>query len=151
MNHIYFIALPLALTLLVLTACSSGPMTPTSASSISGSTALTADAINSTWRLDSIQKAGQAAQATPAGADYTLTFTPDRLSLRADCNNGSASYTISGSTISVVNAMACTRAFCHTAAFANDYTSLMSGDFTVATTGSSMTWSSDRGTIRFSR
>jgi hypothetical protein len=39
----------------------------------------------------------QAEQASPAGADYTLTFT-DRLSLRADCNTCSTSYTISGST-----------------------------------------------------
>jgi heat shock protein HslJ len=150
MNHIYSVILPLALTALVVSGCSSGPMTPTSPSSIAGSTALTADALSTTWRLHSIQPAGQAEQASPAGADYTLTFT-DRLSLRADCNTCSTSYTISGSTISVAEVMACTRAFCPTAAFERDYTSLMNGDFTVTSTGSSMTWSSPRGTIRFAR
>ena len=150
MNHIYFVILPIALATLVVTACSSGARTPVSPSPIVGSAALTADALSATWRLRSIQPAGQAEQAAPAGADYTLTFT-DRLSLRADCNTCSSSYTISGSTISVANVMACTRAFCPTAAFAHDYTSLMNGDFTVTTAGSSMTWSSPRGTISFSR
>jgi heat shock protein HslJ len=149
-NHIYYVLLPLALTALVVTGCSSGPRTPASPSPIVGSTALTADVLAATWRLHSIQPAGQAEQVSPAGADYTLTFT-DRLSLRADCNTCSSSFTIDGSTISVASAMACTRAFCPTAAFAHDYTSLMSGDFTVTTTASSMTWSSPRGTIRFSR
>ena len=150
MNRIYYVVLPLALTALVVSGCSSGPMTPASPSPITGSTALTADVVATTWRLHSIQLAGQTEQAAPAGADYTLTFT-DRLSLRADCNTCSVSYTIAGSTISVANVMACTRALCPTAAFERDYTSLISGDFTVATTGSSMTWSSARGTLRFSR
>ena len=150
MNHIYYVVLPIALASLVVSACSSGARTPTSPSPTVGSTALTADVLSTTWRLHSIQPAGQPEQASPAGADYTLTFT-DRLSLRADCNTCSSSYTISGSTISVANVMACTRAHCPTAAFERDYTSLMNGDFAVTTTGSSMTWSSARGTIRFSR
>ena len=150
MNRIYCVVLPLVLTALVVSGCSSGPMTPASPSSITGSTALTADALSTTWRLQSIQLPGQTEQAAPAGADYTLTFT-DRLSLRADCNTCSSSYTISGSTISVANVMACTRAFCPTAEFERDYTSLMNGDFTVTTAGSSMTLSSPRGTISFSR
>ena len=150
MNHIYYVILPIALATLVVTACSSGARTPVSPSPSVGSSALTADALGATWRLHSIQPAGQAEQAAPAGADYTLTFT-DRLSLRTDCNSCSAAYTISGSTISVDDAMACTRAYCPTADFERDYTSLMNGDFTVTATGSSMTWSSARGTIRFSR
>jgi heat shock protein HslJ len=149
-NHLYYVILPLALTALVVSACSSGPMTPTAPSSITAATALTADALATTWRLHSIQPAGQAEQRSPAGADYTLTFT-DRLSLRADCNTCSTSYTIAGSTISVGAVMACTRAACPTAAFERDYTSLMNGDFTVTATASSMTWLSPRGTIRFSR
>jgi heat shock protein HslJ len=131
-------------------ACSSTSTTPTSPSTISGSTSLTADALAATWRLQSIQKAGQIEKNAPAGADYTVTFT-DRLSLRADCNLCSSSYTIAGSTLSVANAMACTRAACPTMAFETEYTSLLTGDHTVTTTTTSMTWVSSRGTIRFSR
>ena len=150
MNHLYFVALPLALTLLVLSACSSGSPSPTSPSSIAGSTALTADVLSSSWRLISIQRAGQAAQAVPAGAAYTLAFT-DRLSLRADCNNCSSSYTITGTTISVGNPMACTRAYCQTAAFADEYLSILGGDSQIAVSGSTLTLSSPRGTLQLVR
>ncbi len=149
MNHIFFIALPLALTLLTVSACSSRT-SPTSPSSIAGSTALTADVLGSTWRLRSIRKAGQAEQASPAGADYTLTFS-DRLSLRADCNSCSSSYSFSGTTISVGSAMACTRAYCQTAAFADSYLSILGGDSQIAVSGSTLTLSSPRGTLQLVR
>lgn len=150
MKNLYFRVLPFVILTLAASACSSGSGSPSSPSSITGSTALTADVLAATWRLQSIQKAGLAEQAAPAGADYTLTFT-DRLSLRADCNNCSSAYSISDSTITVANAMACTRAYCPTAAFERDYTSLVNGEFTVSTTPTTMTWSSPRATIRFSR
>jgi heat shock protein HslJ len=142
--------LSVALITMSFAACSSTSATPTSPSTISGSTSLTADALAATWRLQSIQKVGQPEQIAPAGADYTVTFT-DRLSLRADCNTCSSAYTISGSTLSVASAMACTRAACPTMAFESEYTSLLTGDHTVSATGTSMTWVSSRGTVRFSR
>ena len=150
MKNLYSRLIPVALIAMSLAACSSDSTTPTSPSAISGSTSLTADALAATWRLQSIQKAGQPEQIAPAGADYTVTFT-DRLSLRADCNLCSSAYTINGSTLSVANAMACTRAACPTMAFEGEYTSLLTGDHTVTATATSMTWVSPRGTVRFSR
>ena len=150
MQHVYFVLLSFALIALTASACTSSSTSPTAPSSIAGSTALNADAMASTWRLQSIQKAGQPEQPAPARADYTLAFT-DRLSVRADCNTCSSSYTVSGSTITVGNTMACTRAACPTMAFENEYTGLLTGEHTVTTTPTSMVWMSSRGTIRFVR
>lgn len=131
-------------------ACTSSSGTPTSPSSISNSTALTADALAATWRLQSIQKTGQPEQLAPAGADFTVTFT-DRLSARVGCNACSSGYKINGSTLSVADAIACTRAACPTIAFETEYTAMISGDHQVTTSATTMTWVSPKGTIRFTR
>jgi len=149
-NNLYARLLAATVMTTSFAACSSTSLTPTSPSTIGGSTSLTADALAATWRLQSIQKAGQPEQVAPAGADYTVTFS-DRLSIRADCNSCSSAYTIAGSTLSVASAMACTRAACPTMAFENEFTALVAGDHTVTATATSMTWVSSRGTVRFAR
>lgn len=134
-----------------INACSSAADSPTSPSSVSGATALTADQLAGAWQVVSIRLAGQAEQPRPAGAPYTLTFNADRLATRVDCNSCSGGYTISGATIIVFDAMACTRAACPTMAYENQYTGLLSGDHSVTVAAGSMVWVSSRGTIRFTR
>ena len=141
----------LALVLVGSVACSESPFTPTSPESISNSLTLTSETLSGNWSLSSIQPTGQALQAAPAGASYTLTFTDDRLSTRADCNTCAGTYTLSGQTLTAGPALACTRAACPTMAFENAYTGLLSGEHTVTASGNTLVLSSPRGVLRFTR
>jgi len=141
-------------------ACSESSSMPTSPSA-SGSRAVTVESLAGTWNLLSIQPAGQAAQTTPAGARYTLTFADGRLSTRADCNTCSGTFALSGQTLTAGPALACTRAACPTMAFENAYTRLLSGtsgitlsgnyDSGITLSGNRLVLSSARGTLRLAR
>ena len=149
MNHIYYIVLPIALTALVVSACSQSVSSPTAVSSPSA--AYTAGQLEGTWTLTSIAVAGQAKQDRPFSAIYTLDFNQGRLSTRADCNTCGGSYSIDGSVLTAGPGLACTRAACSTMAFENAYTGILSGDSTMAVTGSTLSLSSSRGTLKFVR
>jgi heat shock protein HslJ len=99
----------------------------------------------------SIQPTGQPEQAKPAGATYTMTFADGRLSTRVDCNTCGGTYALSGETLKTGPALACTRAACPTMAFENVYTGMLSGDSTITLSGNTLTLSSARGVLRFSR
>lgn len=132
--------------------CAESISAPTSPSSVgSGSNTVTPDQLSGTWNLVSIQPAGQPEQAVPSGASYVLTFSEGRLSTRADCNMCSGAFQLSGQTLTAGPALACTRAACPTMAFENTYTALLSGESTVTLSGNSLTLSSARGVLRFSR
>jgi len=148
-NHIYYIVLPIALTALVVSACSQSVSSPTAVSSPSA--ADTAAQLEGTWTLTSIAVAGQAKQDRPFSAIYTLDFNQGRLSTRADCNTCGGSYSIDGSVLTAGPGLACTRAACSTMAFENAYTGILSGDSTMVVTGSTLSLSSSRGTLKFVR
>ena len=134
------------------TAPSSSPGSPTSPggqSPLSGSP--TVDQLAGTWNLQSLQPAGNAVQATPAGASYTLTFADGRLSTRADCNTCGGTYTLNGQTLMAAPSMACTRAACPTMAFENTYMKLLGGESTVSLSGGTVELTSPRGVLRFTR
>ena len=136
-------------SLVVGCAESTAPTSPSSVSS--GSNTLTTDQLTRTWNLASIQAAGQAEQTVPQGASYVLTFADGRLSTRADCNVCNGSFKLSGETLNVGPALACTRAACPTMAFESTYTALLSGDSTVTLSGNTLVLSSARGVLRFAR
>ena len=143
----------LVVAALLATGCAGSPATPTSPANQSpsaGSPALTAE-LAGTWKLQALQPAGDAAQATPAGASYTLTFADGRLSTRADCNLCGGTFALSGQTLTAGPALACTRAACPTMAFESTYTRLLSGDSTVTLTDGTLVLSSERGVLRFTR
>ena len=131
--------------------CSGSPDTPTSPSAGNGSLALTADQIAGTWRLSSMQVAGEAAQTAPAGATYTLSFADGRLSTRADCNTCGGAFTLAGNTLNAGPALACTRAACPTMAFEMVYTGILSGESTVTLSGNTLVLNSTRGALYFAR
>jgi heat shock protein HslJ len=131
-------------------ACSDSPTSP-SATSTSSPSAFTAAQLEGTWTLASIQPAGQPRQDRPDGASYSLTFADGRLSTRADCNACNSAFSIAGSTLSAGGALACTRAACPTMAFESAYTALLSGDSTTVLTNNSLTLSSSRGVLTFTR
>jgi len=144
-------AVLLVVMMSLVVGCAGRSSTQTSPSSVAGSPALAADQISGTWTLLSIQPAGQADQATPPGASYTLTFADGRLSTRVDCNMCSGTFTLSGQTLTAGPALACTRAACPTMAFESGYTSLLSGDSTVTLSNNLLALSSARGVLRFMR
>jgi heat shock protein HslJ len=131
--------------------CASSAALPTSPSASNGSTSLTTEQLAGPWRLQSIQVAGQAVQSAPADANYSVTFSEGRIAARADCNSCNSGFALSGSKLSIASAMACTRAACPTMQFESVYTSLLSGEHTISINGSTMTWSSDRGSLSFVR
>lgn len=129
-----------ALVVVVLAfGCDEAPTAPTTAQ------------LSGTWNLVSMQPGGQAEQATPPGASYTLTFTDGRLSARVDCNTCGGTYALVGPTLTAGPALACTRAACPTMAFENAFTSVLGGDHTVTLSGDTLLLSSARGRLRFSR
>jgi heat shock protein HslJ len=131
--------------------CSDSPSTPTSPSAGAGSLALTAGQLAGTWTLTSMQVAGQAIQAAPAGATYNLSLADNRLSTRVDCNTCSGAFALSGNMLTAGPALACTRAACPTMAFETAYTSILSGESTVAMSGNTLVLSSARGALYFTR
>ena len=131
--------------------CSGSSPTPTSPSSAGNSLELTASQLPGTWELVSIQPAGDAEQAKPSGASYTVTFADGRLSTRADCNLCGGTYTLNGQTLVAGPSLACTRAACPTMAFESVYTRLLAGDSTVSLTDGTLALTSPRGVLRFKR
>jgi heat shock protein HslJ len=131
--------------------CAERSSTQSPPSSVAGSPSLTADQLSGTWTLVSIQPTGQADQATPQGASYTLTFADGRLWTRVDCNVCNGAFTLSGQTLTAGPAFACTRAACPTMAFESGYTSLLSGQSTVLLSNNVLALSSARGVLRFNR
>lgn len=125
--------------------------TPTSFSRGTAPLNFTVCELAGTWRLVSIEAAGEAAQATPAGSTYTLTFADGRLSTRADCNVCSGTFSLSGQTLIAGPALACTRAACRTMDFENAYTRLLAGDGTATLAGETLRLSSERGVLQFTR
>ena len=94
---------------------------------------------------------GEAEQAKPSGATYSLTLVDGRLSTRADCNTCGGTYTLSGQTLTAAPSMACTRAACPTMAFENTYMKLLGGESTVSLSGGTLELTSPRGVLRFTR
>jgi heat shock protein HslJ len=116
-----------------------------------GSVAFTTGDLAGTWRLLSIHVAGGAMTPTPAGAAYTLTLGDGRLSTRADCNICNGPFSLSGDRLTAGPVLACTRAACRTMEFENAYTRILGGEGTVALSGSTLSVSSDRGALQFTR
>jgi heat shock protein HslJ len=93
----------------VVSACADSLPGPSDPESIVGS-----------WELRSIQLAGQPSASVEPGR-YTADFTADgRLTVQADCNRCSGSYSSSGASLEI-GALACTRAYCGDESFFDDY------------------------------
>ena len=131
--------------------CSGASASPTSPSSGLGPLALTADGLAGTWTLTSLQPAGSAERATPEGTTYNATFENGRMSIRADCNVCSGAASVSSTAVVVSPVLACTRAACRTMDFEMLYESLLPGDNAATLDGRSLTLSSSRGRLTFTR
>lgn len=82
--------------------------------------------IEGSWDLRSFQRAGSPVGAVEPGF-YTADFTPDgQVSVRADCNRCSSSYSVRGTSLDI-GALACTRAHCGEASFFDGYVAALDG------------------------
>lgn len=131
--------------------CSSQSSSPSSPSAGGGTTTLTTDQIAGTWRLVSIQAAGDQEQLVPAGAFYDLALADGRASTKADCNVCSGSLVVGDQSLTIGPLLACTRAACPTMAFESAYVGILAGESATRIDGSSLTLSSSRGVVRFRR
>ncbi len=138
-------------------ACSDSPTSPSTASAASSSSNVASSSSNVAaqleggWTLTSIQPAGLPRQDRPAEAPYSITFSDGRLSTRADCNVCNGSFSVRESTLTAASVLACTRAACPTMEFESAYTRLLSGDSNIVITGNTLTLSSARGVLTFTR
>jgi heat shock protein HslJ len=115
-------------------------------------TAPTADQLAGAWRLVALRPAGsQSDVPAPSNANYTVTFTDGRVSVRADCNICNGVFSLNGQTLTAGPTLICTRAACPTMTFENTYTLLIAGDSTVSLNGNQLVLTSSRGILRFTR
>jgi heat shock protein HslJ len=124
---------------LALAACDEAPLAPSTAT-------------DTAWKLESIERDGQSAVPVPDPGRYTLQLDPTgRLSVRADCNTCGGSYTLSGPSLTVGNALACTRAFCGTASLDTAFLAALSGTQTVTVSATNLALRGNGTTLRFRR
>jgi heat shock protein HslJ len=122
----------------VVAACAHAPLSPSAV-------------VGDTWRLVSLQRAGAAAIAVDNPERYTVMFGDDgRLSVKSDCNSCRSSYALSGSAL-MVQALACTKAYCGTASLDTPFTSALSQAQTVSRNGEVMTIQGEGAIARFRR
>jgi heat shock protein HslJ len=143
------IALALVALIATAAACSDVPTAPSESALASGG--YMAAQLEGTWTLSSIHPANQVKQDRPAGATYTVTFTEGRLSTRADCNICGGAFSISGNTLVAGPGLACTRAACPTMTFEGIYTAILSGNSSTVIARDTLTLSSSRGVLTFTR
>jgi heat shock protein HslJ len=111
----------------------------------------TQDQIAGQWNLAFVRPAGEAAQAAPSDAPYTLAFADNRVSTRVDCNVCTGPFALVGDALTTGPALACTRAACPTMAFGDVYTALLTGTSKVTLAGDTLVLSSARGVLHFTR
>jgi heat shock protein HslJ len=102
--------LPLLLLLLagLATACDDNPVGPSNVQDV-------------TWKLETIERAGNAAITVPNPEQYTIRFEANNnLAVRADCNSCSGRYALNGSSLSI-SSMACTLIFCQLGSLDGNY------------------------------
>jgi heat shock protein HslJ len=136
-----------------LSACSGSVESPVGPSAVEGpsSPALTAGQFSGSWTLTSLQVSGEPAQPAPPNATYRLTFADDRVSARADCNTCGGAFRVSGSSVTIGPALACTRAACPTMQFETLFETILSGDSTASLDGDTLVLASPRGRLTLAR
>ena len=128
----------LLLFAVLLAACDGGPTAPSDVTGVQ-------------WSLVSIEAAGAAPISIGQPTRYTLRLEADgQASVGADCNGCGGRYRLNGSTLSM-GQLACTLIFCAPPSFAGEYLSLLDGDSRISVDGATLTVTSSRGTLRFTR
>ena len=124
-----------ALTLL-LVSCDDDPFRPSDIKEV-------------TWKLELIEPDRVAPIQIPNPDLYTLTLGNDgRVSVRADCNNCSASYTLDGSRLRI-GALACTLIGCPSGSLGASYAVNLEGTSSITISDSHLVLRNEIATLRF--
>lgn len=128
--------LSLLLVVALVAACGDNPFKPSDVKEV-------------TWKLETIERAGAAPIQVPNPEQYTLKLGTDgRLSVRADCNQCSTTYTLDGTTLRVGH-LACTLIGCGLGSLDGTYAAVLEGSSTLSVTDSSLTLQNAVVTLRF--
>jgi heat shock protein HslJ len=130
-------AIPLVVLLAVVAAgCGDNPLNPSDLKEV-------------TWKLESIERAGAPTITVPTPEQYTLRLGNDgRLSVRADCNQCSGTYTLDGDTLKIGN-VACTLVGCPAGSLDGAYAGALGGSSSLAISDSHLILRNGTVTLRF--
>ena len=102
-----------------------------------------------TWKLEAIERAGNPAIQVPNPEVYTLILGNDgRITVRADCNRCTTTYTLSGDTVKIGH-LDCTTNFCTLASLDGNYAAALEGDSTISISESHLLLRRGAVTLRF--
>jgi heat shock protein HslJ len=131
----------IALSGLLLVSCGGGAAPPTTPSELQ----------STTWRLQTLQRAGASAVTVPKPDQYTLRLdAAGQASVRADCNSCGGRYATDGSKLTLAP-LACTLIACPPGSLDSDYLGLLGGETQASINGAELVLTSSRGTLRYSR
>lgn len=106
------------------------------------------DGAEGSWELQAFQIASGPGQVVEPGF-YTADFTAaGRVSVRADCNRCSASYSAAGTKLEI-GVLACTRVYCGDGSLFDDYVTALDAATSFERSSSYLVIRHPRGTLRF--
>ena len=102
-----------------------------------------------TWKLETIERAGSPTITVPNPELYTLILDNDgNVSVRADCNQCTTTYTLDGSSLKVAH-LNYTTNFCTLASLDGNYTAGLEGTSSIEMSGSHLVIRRGSVTLRF--
>jgi heat shock protein HslJ len=126
---------------LLLVACGGSRATAPSAPNV----------LDTTWRLVSLERAGQSALAVTAPDRYTLLMEASgRAGVRADCNSCGGRYSLAQDTLTL-SPLACTLVGCPPDSLDQPYLGVLGAPGRLQSDGSTLTFNSSAGRLRFTK
>jgi len=102
-----------------------------------------------TWKLEAIERAGSPTIQVPDPEVYTLILGNNGgITVRADCNRCTTTYTLSGDTVKIGH-LDCTTNFCTLASLDGNYAAALEGDSTISISESHLLLRRGAVTLRF--
>lgn len=124
---------------LSVVACDDNPTTPTNQAVLR----------DVTWKLETIERAGSPTITVPNPELYTLILDNNgNVSVRADCNQCTTTYTLDGSSLTVAH-LNCTTNFCTLASLDGNYVAGLEGNSSFEISGSHLVIRQGSVTLRF--
>lgn len=135
-----------------LSACTASTTAPSSAATASAGSSTATALTGTVWQLQSFRRSDATSVEVQDPAKFTVQFTPDgKMSIRADCNRCSGSYSLTGTAFTANPAVACTRAACSSAPFDQDYVNALVDTTVARLNGATLECVSPRGTLVFAQ
>ncbi len=107
--------------------------------------------IGGVWKIRSIETYAGSVVGVANTAGYTVEFKDaGKLAARADCNQCSGTYAISGDSLTI-GALACTKAFCGSSSYDVLFLDILSNATTFGVQGVELTIESPKGTLRMNQ